>query len=256
MKNAKTLLAWGVCIAVLFAIALSTWMIFFQPVKTASVEEVISAEPLEEEIAVNESLVVGPIVRYETEDIKSTCRTGDDCHIRLWGIDADGLTALIVSDLTELFRQNTGLDERYSIYKFLFPERSDTLIFGATIASSGCCSLYAYDVPTQTFTRHGRSSSMVGGEAPSPDNTKIIRFAQEGAALEVLDVLSNSVIATVKAGPGESFSEAINGYSADPYGSYEWINTSSFWYEVFSSADELSESTSRPVKEKRTYIVR
>lgn len=251
--SSKKIIVTGICVAVGVGVVILLWFVLV-PTKNHVMEQVVE-ESAEEDIATNESLTIGSIISYETEEIRDNCQSGYDCHIRLWGIDEKGLKALIVDDLTSLFRHTTGKDDRYSIQKFLFPEHSSTLIFEATIGSSGCCSLYAYDVSKGVFTEHGRVRSMLGGELPSPDNTKIIKFVPPGAELHVLDVLTNGVIATVKAGPGETFSKGDNGYSGDPYGAYEWIDNSSFSYEVFSSVDMPEGYSSRPLKETRTFVV-
>ncbi|GEM_PF-1542313 len=248
--STKPWIVWGIGVVVIVGVVTALWMMFMSPRETTIVEE-----GGEEQSGSNEGLVTGPIVRYDTEEIRGDCESGYDCHIRLWGIDEQGLTALIVDDITDLFQQTTGIDG-YTIEKFFFPAQSDTLIFKAAIGSSSCCTLYAYDVSEKTFTEHGRVGTMTGGELPSPDNSRMIKFAQEGAELQVIDVLSNRVIATVKAGPGESFTKAINGYGADPYGAYEWITLNSFSYEVFSSADKAGMDAPRPLKEKRTFVIK
>ncbi len=153
------------------------------------------------------------------------------CNVRLIGVNDSGTQVVVEENLTELFRAKNGGSDGLIIDKFYFPENSNELIFVKIVASSGCCELYKYNVSTKVFSENGRVYTMEGGEEPSSDKSTLIRF--EDDQLLVVDVFTNTVIATVLPSDGETFIKGISGYGSGPYGEYTWIDQNTFSYNVY-----------------------
>lgn len=179
------------------------------------------------------------------------------CNVRLIGVNDIGTRVVVEENLAELFRAKVGGSDGLIIDKFYFPENSNELIFVKIVASSGCCELYKYNVSTKVFSENGRVYTMEGGEEPSPDKSTLIRF--ENDQLQVVDVFTNTVIATVLPSGGETFIKGISGYGSGPYGEYAWIDQNTFSYNVYKEGTIPpidSEDTSTLIEVRKYTVAR
>lgn len=179
------------------------------------------------------------------------------CNVRLLGVKEDGTQVVVEENLTEQFRAKTGRSSGIVIDKFYFPENSNELIFVGLVGSSGCCELYKYDVVTKVFSENGQVYTMDGGEEPSPDKSTMIRF--EDDRLLVVDVFTNTVLATILPKDGETFIKGISGYGSGPYGEYTWIDQDTFTYNVYKEGTIPpidSEETSSFIEARKYTVAR
>lgn len=187
---------------------------------------------------------------YITKEITDRCATSNPpwrCDISLWGVDEDGVEFVIEENLTELFRIKTGFDDSNILEPFLLPDNSPRLVFRASVASSGCCSLYAFYVPTRTFELRGREYMA------SPNNETMVEFISNGMWLDIRDTLTERHIATIEVREGETFISGISAYSGDFYGNYRWLDNKTLEYNVYSTLEEIPEEGQRTPIDTRTF---
>jgi hypothetical protein len=176
---------------------------------------------------------------YTTQELTSSCEF-EGCDLRLLFVDENGASNVIVDNLTALFRESTDETRDFvDISPFYLPENGDSLIFIETIGSSACCKLTRFSISQKTFDRY-RSLSTMRGEMASPDNSMILEMSSDGSALTIYDTLTNNRIATVSAGPGETFVKEIGGYGGEPIGNYEWAGNLGIYYSVYATSQALS----------------
>jgi hypothetical protein len=193
---------------------------------------------------------------YVAQELSKTCEYGA-CDIRLLRIDENGTSSVVSENLTSEFRKHLGEEDAgfITIHPFYFPTDGDELVFVTGEGSSKCCALYGFDVSSRSFTDKGRVSDMVGDLA-SPDNSKVLRMSDDGKELIVSDVLSNTVIATIQAKPGESFTAQIGGYGGDALGEYVWIDYGDgFRYSIFPDEPIMERDTARPFLREEFYFL-
>jgi len=68
----------------------------------------------------------------------------------------------------------------------------------------------------------------------------ILEISSNGSMFTIYDTVTNNVIATVSAGPGETFIKEIGSYGGDPIGNYEWAGNLGFYYSAYTAAESLS----------------
>lgn len=176
---------------------------------------------------------------YTTQELTSSCG-GEGCDLRLLFIDEKGSSNVIIDNFTALYRELTGeTREVVELSPFYFPVSGDSLVFIETIGSSSCCGLTRFNVSEKTFD-HLRALSSMRGDKASPDRSMILEMNSNGLVFAVYDTLTNNVIATVSAGPGETFIKEIGSYGGDPIGNYEWAGNLGFYYSVYAAAESLS----------------
>lgn len=193
---------------------------------------------LQEISGINKETATGKAF-YTTQELTSSCG-GEGCDLRLLFIDEKGTSNVIVDNFTALFREATGeTREAVELSPFYFPASGDSLVFMEAIGSSSCCKLSRFNVSEKTFDRYRNLSSLTGDKA-SPDRSMILEMNSNGLVFTVYDTLTNNVIATISAGPGETFIKEIGSYGGDPIGNYEWAGNLGFHYSVYAASEPLS----------------
>lgn len=171
---------------------------------------------------------------FETERLEDKC-TGEGielhCDVRLVRVNENGQKVIVEENITQNFRDFQNSQNPYlTIEKLYFPVNSENLFFKAFIAqSSGCCALYIFNVPNQTFSR----PLNVWYSNPSPSKTKMVRIGDDGKTIELANIIDDTVRTIQLVNGDETLINFVNSYDASVVGNLKWLDENRIEYGVF-----------------------
>ena len=214
--------------------------------------------------------VGSPDFVYELEDLGINClypQAIDNinyCDASLILVDGNRKRTVVVENITQLFRQSQNIDlkTKRTIESFYFPHQSQKLIFKAfTPDTSGCCTLYAFDVQSQTFKQLDHYyDPLLTPAAVSPNHSKMLEMNDDGSILYLVDVLSDTERVLLKLEDGETMIYDFSDYGGELVGDFKWLNDHTVEYGIYSEKDKLRDANddtnyNRPLIEKRTVEI-